>query len=105
MKSLGIRAQQMEWYSGISIGIFTLQEDNSIIAVKELTAIKLEPGSIIPDVMKITKRQAQILLDDLWHCGIRPSDGTGNTGQLAATQKHLDDMKEIAFFALKIPKK
>ena len=46
----------------------------------------------------------QQLFDDLWQTGIRPSDGTGNVGELKATQKHLDDIKEIAYHVLKIKK-
>ena len=32
----------------------------------------------------------QTLMDELWHLGIRPTEGHGSTGQLAATEKHLD---------------
>ena len=45
---------------------------------------------------------AQKLMDDLWDCGLRPSEGTGSAGALAATQKHLEDLKRIAFHALKV---
>lgn len=44
--------------------------------------------------------QAQRLMDELWNCGLRPSEGTGSAGALAATQKHLNDMRQIAFSAL-----
>jgi hypothetical protein len=39
---------------------------------------------------------AQKLMDDLWNCGLRPSEGSGSAGALLATQKHLDDMRTIA---------
>jgi hypothetical protein len=45
---------------------------------------------------------AQQLMDQLWHCGLRPSEGTGSAGSLAATERHLADMKKIAFHALKV---
>lgn len=45
---------------------------------------------------------AQELMDELWVCGVRPSEGTGSAGALAATQAHLQDMKRIAFHSLKI---
>ena len=38
-----------------------------------------------------------MLMDDLWQCGLRPSEGTGSAGALAATQKHLDDMRKLVF--------
>ncbi len=52
--------------------------------------------------IKISEEAAQILLNDLWLAGYRPSDGTGNVGQLKATQNHLDDMRKITFDRLKI---
>jgi hypothetical protein len=45
----------------------------------------------------ITKAEAQELMDNLWQVGIRPSEGTGSAGQLAATQRHLEDMRRLVF--------
>ena len=53
--------------------------------------------------MLLTPDDAQGLMDELWNCGLRPSEGTGSAGSLAATERHLKDMKTIAFHALKIP--
>lgn len=39
---------------------------------------------------------AQVLLNELWNAGLRPQDGSGSSGEIAATQKHLQDMREIA---------
>ena len=38
---------------------------------------------------------AQTLMDSLWNCGIRPTEGSGSAGSLAATQAHLATVKEI----------
>lgn len=57
----------------------------------EGTCVQTEP------CFKLDRREAKILMDQLWNCGIRPSDGTGNQGQLQATQNHLADMRKIAF--------
>lgn len=40
---------------------------------------------------------AQELIDELWRCGIRPSEGSGSAGSLAATQRHLEDMRRLVF--------
>jgi hypothetical protein len=39
--------------------------------------------------------EAQQLMDSLWDMGIRPSEGSGSAGQLAATQRHLEDMRTL----------
>lgn len=53
--------------------------------------------------MSISMKDAQRLMDELWHCGLRPSEGSGSAGSLRATEKHLDDMRKIAFTKLKVP--
>lgn len=41
--------------------------------------------------------EAQNLMDKLWDCGLRPSEGSGSAGAMAATQKHLEDMRTLVF--------
>lgn len=52
--------------------------------------------------LTIKPEAAQKLMDDLWNCGLRPSEGTGSAGQLAAVQAHLKDFKTILFKKLGI---
>lgn len=42
---------------------------------------------------------AQGLMDQLWDCGLRPTEGSGSAGSLAATQRHLEDMRRLVFAA------
>lgn len=56
-----------------------------------------EIGVIRDTPIKISMENAQSLMDELWQCGIRPSEGTGSAGALAATQKHLEDMRKLVF--------
>lgn len=49
------------------------------------------------DTGVLSQNSAQELMDELWHCGLRPSEGTGSAGQLSATQKHLEDMRTLVF--------
>ena len=52
-------------------------------------------------VVVLEQDQAQALMDDLWNCGLRPTEGKGSAGALAATEKHLEDMRKIAFDFIK----
>ena len=45
----------------------------------------------------LTNASAQEMMDSLWGIGFRPSEGSGSAGALAATQRHLDDMRKLAF--------
>lgn len=53
--------------------------------------VRVEPTlSLPPDA-------AQMLMDQLWHAGIRPTAGAGSAGQLTATERHLEDMRALVF--------
>lgn len=94
-----IRAQIKPWYDGISIAVYKIKPD-CYEALDNLVWKEIKEGEAIPEAFSLNMEEAQVLLNDLWHCGIRPTDGTGSTGQLSATQKHLDDMRKISFFLL-----
>lgn len=44
---------------------------------------------------EIRKDEAQQLMDELWRIGLRPSEGSGSAGSLAATERHLADMRAL----------
>ena len=50
---------------------------------------------IVPSMMALEEVEAQSLIDALWQVGVRPSNGEGSTGKLAATENHLDDMRAM----------
>jgi hypothetical protein len=41
--------------------------------------------------------EAQVLMDTLYDCGIRPSEGNGSAGAMRATERHLEDMRKLVF--------
>jgi hypothetical protein len=68
---------------------------------------KGEEGTLHPPLLTLTPEAAQRLVDELWVCGIRPSEGSGSAGSLAATERHLADMRAIVANSLgvEMPKK
>jgi hypothetical protein len=71
-------------------------------AAKHVEMSHVDEGAVVDPFMVMSLETAQLLMDELWNCGLRPSEGTGSAGSLAATERHLKDMKTIAFHALKI---
>lgn len=57
----------------------------------------LREGAAITPAFNIDKTQAQHVMDQLWECGLRPSEGTGSAGSLKATERHLEDMRRLVF--------
>lgn len=57
---------------------------------------------MVQPAFRVARESAQKLIDALWDCGLRPTEGSGSAGSLAATEKHLQDMRVIAFKKLGI---
>lgn len=51
------------------------------------------PGARPSTVMEMRPDVTQRLIDELWRSGLRPSDEIGYPGELAATNRHLKDMR------------
>jgi len=56
-----------------------------------------EDGQFSDATLRLTQVQGQELIDELWQCGLRPTEGAGSAGALTATQRHLDDMRKLVF--------
>lgn len=88
---------------GVEVRMFVPQsETNSPCYVGLPFMHPLAEGEIIPPALNLTTEEAQQLCDALWEAGIRPTNGEGSTGQLAATRAHLADMRTLAFHVLKV---
>lgn len=57
--------------------------------------VSSDPGVMFDAPPLLTDTAAQQLMDDLWRAGLRPTEGAGSAGSLAATQKHLDHISRI----------
>jgi len=54
-------------------------------------------GEMAPIAMSLSDLEAQALMDRLWSAGLRPSEGSGSAGALAATERHLNDLRRLVF--------
>jgi hypothetical protein len=79
----------------------------SPLTMRVLTREESNSGEFRPPFMRLTAEAAQRLVDELWLCGVRPSEGSGSAGSLAATERHLNDMRAIVANSLgvEMPKK
>jgi len=89
------------YFADDRIELRVIDREKHRIAVP-LTLEPYEPTDPLPLTVAINKTGAQVLIDSLWSCGLRPTEGQGSVGQLGSTERHLADLKQIAFHALKI---
>lgn len=81
----------------VHIGKASSQQNKWDVAHCLLFTAMPEGAAYVEPTFTLSNKDAQQLMDNLWDCGIRPSEGTGSAGSLAATQKHLEDMRRIVF--------
>lgn len=93
---------------GDTIGLFAIKKIFSpertqrfIGAPIQFIEVKSDPFVYDPDnapkpTLSLRKDQAQQLIDELWRMGLRPAEGAGSAGQLAAVERHLADMRLLA---------
>lgn len=77
-------------------GGIAIAQEIAFVVLKE-DEISAEPRP----ALTLSRDDAQAFMDELWSAGIRPTEGTGSAGQLAATQAHLKDMQKLVFEVLK----
>jgi len=99
-----MRAQPQSWWGGIELYVRAQAPDgDGHYYIKDVIIERLDFNSPIqPPTLKLSKRNAQVLMDDLWASGIRPSEKRDIGGALRATENHLGDMQRIAFRLLEI---
>ena len=98
---LEIKVQRQAWRDGVELMAFA-RDDRGTSVAKALTLERIADGECWPEpTMTLTNNAAQMLIDELWRCGLRPSEGSGSAGSLAATERHLKDMQAVALGLLR----
>ena len=92
-----LRAASAPWHGGIEL----LIRRGDYFGVN-ITMESKESGLIVEPTLRIDMDAGQTLMDDLWNAGLRPTEGAGSARSLRATEKHLSDMRKIAFNKLSI---
>jgi hypothetical protein len=75
-----------------------IQARNAKLTVPDsITTIDVPEETLIRPVVSMNAAHAQELMDSLWEAGLRPTEGTGSAGAMAAVQEHLKDMRRLVF--------
>ena len=92
-----VMARRLEWSYGISLFMRQRTIGHGSTIAQPIVFAPFDDHLIAEPMIKLQIEQAQQLMDELWQCGIRPSEGAGSAGAMAATQKHLEDMRKLVF--------
>lgn len=91
INQIRVRAQSSPWRGCVEI---LAMQGNQVGVIEWLDH---PDGDMADPTIRLSMTDAQVLMDDLWHAGLRPTEGTGSAGALAATQGHLNDMRKLVF--------
>lgn len=84
------------------LGTYGDRGGRNLFWAKELEfSVEPTPGVPPKPTLSVEAHAAQELIDQLWDCGLRPTQGKQSEGLISATERHLSDMRAIAFSSLK----
>ena len=96
-----VRAKGSPWAGGVEIAAFgSLNNGDTRVATVQWETIA--DNAEMKPLLVIRMEQAQVLMDDLWNAGVRPTEGAGSAGAMRAAEKHIADLRRVAFKALGI---
>jgi len=90
---LKVRAQSAPWRAGVEFMAMCDGAYGRPIIMDHPAS----EGIVIEPTFALSIQAAQLLMDDLWNCGLRPTEGQGSAGQLASIKYHLEDMRTLVF--------
>jgi hypothetical protein len=98
-----VRCNMAPWSRGsVQVAVLAHHLNGQTFLAKPLVMQLIEDHALITEpTMTLAREVAQQLMDELWTCGLRPTEGSGSAGSLAATERHLKDMQTIAMGLLK----
>jgi hypothetical protein len=70
---------------------------DKILVAQPVAMIESDRDVSLPPFFRLDQSLAQQLMDSMWNCGIRPTQGAGSTGAMTAVQAHLEDMRRLVF--------
>ena len=97
-----VKAERVWYRNRIDIAVILKRPDGRIDVGQPLTMQVIGNDEVITEpTMSFNFDEAQLLMDELWRCDLRLSEGTASAGSLAATERHLKDMQTIAMGLLR----
>lgn len=89
-------AHLVPWSKAVEIALVEPRGGNFLCATR-VEMEQRQEGECLTPAFTLEPKAVQQLMDDLWRCGYRPSEGEGSAGQLASVKYHLEDMRKLVF--------
>jgi hypothetical protein len=98
MSGLRTRVDLPVWEDCVHLWLYERSPDGVTSVAASITFEKIERHApVTQEPIRLDRIAAQELMDQLWSVGLRPTEGKGSAGSLAATERHLEDMRALVF--------
>lgn len=81
---------------GFALNIARDVDANTVAVASELRFRHVGDVALTQDLLLLSSAEAQHLMDELYRAGVRPTEAE-SPGQVAAMQRHLDDLRRLVF--------
>ena len=94
-----VKANKLPWSDGVEFLIGATHHPGAkrALVTKLIWTVMDEPTISVEPTFILQNKYVQELMDELWICGFRPTEGTGSAGSLKATENHLKDMHDLVW--------
>lgn len=91
-----LRAERSFEMNGFRIHCYERVDAEHIAVVSNPLVLEVVPfPSRDTTLLSIHEEQAQVLMDDLWRAGVRPTDFQDPGGEVAAQRAHITDLQRV----------
>jgi hypothetical protein len=91
-----VYAERRRYHRRIEV-VLVFEHPNGRMVAEPVSFKEIGDDIVEQPTFDLSQEQGQRLMDQLWDCGLRPTEGTGSAGAMAAVQAHLADMRTLVF--------
>lgn len=88
-------AQRVDYNNAVDILLVSQGGASRAFGLPVVFQAEDREGRLVEPTLRLHTDEAQQLMDALWTAGLRPTEGQGSAGSLAATERRLADMRGI----------
>lgn len=102
-QQIDVRAQRDAFNDSVDIMVYRRTQQDGVPSHEYAAPVAFCPVTpearemVLIPTLTLRNEAAQQLIDELWRAGLRPTEGTGSAGALAAVERHLEDMRSLVF--------
>ncbi len=98
LKDFRVKAENRLHSDTVAIFLYNRLPNGNLSVVTNIELSEFSPSEAVSQnvALELPTLVAQQLVDTLWDCGFRPSEGTGSAGAMRKVEEHVKDMQQVS---------